>query len=1158
MLNCIFADTPSLVMQEETVVNLLRVTIAAFHRMPREISARRTRPIQFGVLCAAMLCLALPCFAQYSANVQGTVLDPAGAAVSGAHLQLINQSTGQTKAGVSDATGGYRFISLAPGDYQLVAQGTGFSKFTVSFKLDTDQTLAVPINFTVAGTNTTVAVTGAPPVLDTDETRNQMTLEQASVDTLPLAGRDLTTLVNMAPGVIGRGLVAGGTPGSASDNFSTETQVDSSANGQGAMGNMYIVDGLDITSAIRPGVLNLQPNPDSVQEVSIQVNTYTVDYGRASSMQMAITTKGGGDKYHGSVSDYFNNQSLWTSSDFTKQSDFAKYHSNNMSGTIGGPIIPHHQAFFFASIEPLRSVQAANGTVSFEDPAVVVWAKTAYPNTVGTQILSTYPVKVTSSAPSLTMTQAGMSAYCGGAGELACDATAVDFGEYAGSAPRNGTQWNVRIDKNFANDRIYGDIYKGNLTSGTPDARPAFTWDVNSHTLAWQGNETHTFSAHTINEAIVAGMRVEGIQETGGEFKVPSINVAFLSGTGGNNPFGDGFAQGDFIQHNYHWRDVLTHIKGSHTFKVGYEGWTGDDVELFQGPHDQPGFYFNNLGDMIATDTSVPTGVQPYNETGVAYNPITGQQEQWNWNAASITHGVFFEDSWKARSNLSINYGVRWDDMGNPYSRSAETVFGNFYMGPGSTSTEAIANGFVLQKKHALNRSITDIFSPRAGLAWDVLGNSKWIIHGGAGIYHNWPTPANVQEEMRGNPPGGIYPAFYGSDPNLSHRPIFGLGTEEKPPFGFTYPQLEATTLDAQGGLTGLVIPIGGVNPNLKTPQTYIESVQLEHPFTHSFVAVVGYSGAISHGLLSGGGNPGNVSYGVDINAMPNDPGVLSGTTPVRYNPSFGTIYYTDNTAHSVFNEFVADVHGRFATTGFVDVSYTRSSSKDDSQVYPENTSPQRYYGPSNWDAPNRLSTTFSYEFPGINHGEGAVGRVTGGWGLSGTVVGQSGYPFSVGTGAAFNVGGYSGLNPVCGEGLSAEAPCGDYNADGDNNDYPNVSSYAQLHGRKNFLPLNRGGTGGVFPNGSTQFTQPALGTEGNEAENLFRSYGFFETNASLHKLTTIHESVGLEFRLEIFNLFNHPNLAPPDTGVTDGIGFGTSGSQNEQRWIQLGANIKF
>jgi len=114
------------------------------------------------------------------------------------------------------------------------------------------------------------------------------------------------------------------------------------------------------------------------------------------------------------------------------------------------------------------------------------------------------------------------------------------------------------------------------------------------------------------------------------------------------------------------------------------------------------------------------------------------------------------------------------------------------------------------------------------------------------------------------------------------------------------------------------------------------------------------------------------------------------------------------------------------------------------------------------------------------------------------------------------------------------------------------------LHGRKDFLPLNRGGTGGIFPNGGNAIHSTHCRDRGNERENLFRSYGFFETNASLHKLTTIHEKIAAEFRVEIFNVFNHPNLNAPDAGVTDGASFGVSGGQYEQRWIQLGANIKF
>ena len=257
---------------------LFSFNIPALRQMPSEKGTRGVRSIYCGLLFAALIFTALPSFAQYSANIQGTVLDQNGAALSGAHLRLTNANTGVEASAVSNATGGYRFLSLAPGQYKLETQASGFAKATVTLTLETDQTLDVPVNLSVASANITVAVTGEPPVLDTAETRNQMTLEQHTVDGMPLAARDLTTLITMAPGVTGLGLVTGGTPGSSNDNFSTEQQTDSSANGQGAMGNMFIVDGLDITSAIRPGVLNLQPNPDSVQEVSIQVNTYTVDY----------------------------------------------------------------------------------------------------------------------------------------------------------------------------------------------------------------------------------------------------------------------------------------------------------------------------------------------------------------------------------------------------------------------------------------------------------------------------------------------------------------------------------------------------------------------------------------------------------------------------------------------------------------------------------------------------------------------------------------------------------------------------------------------------------------------------------------------------------------------------------------------------------------
>src|SRR6202011_4466862 len=157
----------------------------------------------------------------------------------------------------------------------------------------------------------------------------------------------------------------------------------------------------------------------------------------------------------------------------------------------------------------------------------------------------------------------------------------------------------------------------------------------------WQFSETHTFSPTTVNEANFGYMRDEGIQPQTGLFSVPLINV-----TGQGVGFGNGFALGDFIQHNYHWRDVLTHIRGSHTLKFGYEGWFGDDVENFQGPWSTPFFGFNNILK-LAQDA-------PNNENGVFYNPATGTQQLANWDAAARTFGVFVGDIWNDRRQLTL------------------------------------------------------------------------------------------------------------------------------------------------------------------------------------------------------------------------------------------------------------------------------------------------------------------------------------------------------------------------------------------------------------------------------------------------------------------------------------------------------------------------
>src|SRR6185369_17867351 len=159
----------------------------------------------------AILAVVLPasCWAQFSGSIQGTVQDPAGAVVPNAKIQLKNTATSVAATTTSDAEGNYRFVSLAPGTYQINIDASGFNTTAVSFTLATSQNLNVPVSMKVATAAQSVEVTGDVPVLNTAESRNQMTLETVALSTLPLAGRNMISLVTMAPGVIGKGTVTG-------------------------------------------------------------------------------------------------------------------------------------------------------------------------------------------------------------------------------------------------------------------------------------------------------------------------------------------------------------------------------------------------------------------------------------------------------------------------------------------------------------------------------------------------------------------------------------------------------------------------------------------------------------------------------------------------------------------------------------------------------------------------------------------------------------------------------------------------------------------------------------------------------------------------------------------------------------------------------------
>ena len=267
----------------------------------------------YSTLLVTILLLAFgsPAEAQFSAQLQGTVLDQTGrrrARAPSSRSRTSRRVFRWRPCPMRTAASG--FPNLAPGAYQVKVEMAGFKTSTVDAQVLTQQTANIVVALDIASAAEVVSVTGTAPTIDVADSRVHATYREEALRDLPFQGRNFLGLMAIAPGVTGRGAVGGGAPGDAPDNFSTEKTVDVSANGRNSGGNQFIMDGLNMTSNIIQGVANLSPNPDAIQEMAIQTNTFSVAEGRASSVNVAITTKSGSNNFRGTGSYIFTNETV--------------------------------------------------------------------------------------------------------------------------------------------------------------------------------------------------------------------------------------------------------------------------------------------------------------------------------------------------------------------------------------------------------------------------------------------------------------------------------------------------------------------------------------------------------------------------------------------------------------------------------------------------------------------------------------------------------------------------------------------------------------------------------------------------------------------------------------------------------------------------------
>ncbi len=904
---------------------------------------------------------------------------------------------------------------------------------------------------------------------------------------------------------------------------------------------MYMVDGMDVTSNVHNGILNLSPNPDSVADVTIQTNTFTVEEGRTSSIQTKITTKAGTNAFHGTASWFYYDQHLWARSEFT--TSYPPFSKKDFSATIGGPIIKNRTFFFFA-IEPMWSSAATGTSVNtYVDPAFVNWAQQNFPNSIGTQLLVKYPISnvtttgVVSTASSVFGTQCGTAATF----NMPCTLSLVDQGVYNLSPYRNGLQFNVRVDHNLNQnrDRIYGSVYRTKLTQQEPSLHAAFSTSSPFLVTSFQANEAHSFSPLILNEAGFSVYRVAGSVSAGAfgpaaegklPYSVPTVNIVGV-GTGFSVP-----GPFTYIQHNYGWRDTLTLIRGTHTLKFGYSGWKGDDdCDYCKPSYTRPTFLFENLLN-LAQDI-------PYNETGVRFNPLTGQPTG-GYFFYSVTQGAFAQDEWKLKPNFTLTYGLRWDDFGNTYP-SHGTILQNMVLGSGNTISEKIATASVMEFPGTYPGHLNKNFSPRFGVAWDPTHKGTWTIRGGFGVYRDWPSLSRTEGPITTNPLGFFSPTLL---QGTATPPLFSLGTSDSYPFGFTYPNIGVVTFDAHGGNTTLRPQAAGEDRNTKFGANYNYVIGVEHLLPKALVVSASYSGSYT----PAGFDNGTEWPGPDFNRFSGD--LLDGRLD-RLNPSFGYMAWNTNFNVIHYNAMILEVRRRAGTKGTLQASYTYSHATDYGYDWPNQVNIPAYNGPSDSDAHQRVSVMGVYMLPSLSQQNKFVRGFLGSWETAGTLILQSGRPFTVYTTAPFQP-----QLDASGNVIGYLPGSGDYNADGYNFDFPDAATTpAQKWSRHDYLT-------GVLK--ASDFPLPTPGVEGNEKRNTYRGPGFADVDFGLIKNTRITERLALQIRLESFNLFNRVNLSASGlpgfdqySGVVSDLSnpsFGTSNATYNPRNFQLGLRFTF
>jgi Carboxypeptidase regulatory-like domain len=1150
--------------------------------------------------------------AEVTGGIQGTVTDPSGATVPNATVTLKNPDTGLDRHIQTDASGAYQFLSVPVGDkYLLEVEAQGFRKSVqAGIKLLVNQNYRADFVLVVGAVSQTVDVSTTTTQVDTSSTQLGDVIESRKMTGIPLNGRSYIDLLGLQAGVVPVSFDPSQHDRLVSGNQNSG-QV--SVNGQRESANSFMVNGGDVEEGVQNGA-SIVPTLDSIEEFRLLTNSFNAEYGRFSGAIVNVITKSGTNEIHGSVYEFLRNEKLDSRNYFDQERGVFK--RNQFGGTIGAPVIKN-KVFFFGDYQGTREIRGlSSGLISV--PSLLErtgdfsdLATTQYADFTGTVRGDNSPTNFAATLTNrlgYTVTPgedywfAGCvtTAACvfpGAAGpvipQAAWSPVAVKTLEFiptptgnSGGSPNFSTtseKTNVRDDKfgikidvnKFGNWSFYWHFDDSSFLNPYPSFTsnvPGFSAVTDSRGQLLGVSHTTVINPSTVNELHLNYTRFAFLRNKPVGGLGPVTDFGYVQGGLGINPvnpdtegvapisFGQlglnfGLPDGTTGQYNntYQITDNFSKVLGKHTLKFG------GDVRYIQ-INERNTYTSNGWFEFDGGETG-----NDFADYLLGAPDLFNQTSHQLLDSRTKYFALYAQDAYKVRSDLTINYGLRWD-VSQPFYDTQNRIQ-TFVPGVQSKIYPDSPRGFVFPGDPGIPSTLAPTqynrFAPRLGIAYSPSatdgiagklfgGPGKTSIRIGGGLYYTAIQDQSLFVEV-GDAPFGLF--YVSPVPVYLEEPYKNRTTPPSPVgnrFPFTIPPAGAT------GIWPIYLPVSGsptFKPSNKLPYAEHLNFTVQRELGKSAVLSVGYVASWGRHLFSQiEANPGNASkclavtqplvpaggecgpFGEDQIYNLSNGTAVNGTRPYSVTSgrelANGQLDFSSNSweatvANSNYHSLQTSLEKKVGDLRFL-AAYTWSKSLDNSSGFSDPINP---YNPNNsralsqFDITHNFVFSYGYELPFFRNDHGFKGKALGGWSISGITRFATGFPVTLSESDDASLCGCSGA------------------------DVPNYNGQA-IHF---FDP--RGPGHQLFD--PSPFTPETIGVLGNSNRRFFHGPGFNNWDMAFRKNTMIGERMALEFRAEFFNVFNHAQFENPDGDVA-GSNFGQVTNARDPRIGQFALKFSF